>query len=109
MKAIYEGTVYKYLQVICLDKSGKTYNILCSDYDESIDEIKVRTDIKNDELQRGWMGNLSYITLNAKDVVTGKDVDKEVEGSYMDVLLKSVNIWTMTDGEITWEYTFLKK
>ncbi len=103
------NTIYENLNVICRDESN-TYKILeCSGYDESIDEIKIRTVVKNNELKRGWIGDLSYSTGKSIDILTADYVDFVVEDTYQDVLLRSVNIWTIDDGIITWEYTFLKK
>ena len=63
------------------------------------------------------MGNLEYSTHKATEYKIGeydydypKAVDSVVSGKYEDVLLRSVNVWNMDEnGEITWEYTFLKK
>lgn len=102
------NTVHEGLYVTCKD-STKVYDLMCSDYDESIDEIKVRTCIKENKLHRGWIGDLHYKTRRSRDIVTGDDTEFISEDTYKDVLLKSVNIWSIDDGIITWEYTFLKK
>ena len=46
------NTIHRGLDITCKD-STKTYNLMCSDYDENIDEIKIRTCIKENELCRG--------------------------------------------------------
>ena len=46
MDNVFTGTVYKGLDIVCTDKNGTSHSIFCSDYDENIDEIKIRTEIK---------------------------------------------------------------
>lgn len=103
-------TIHDGLNIVCKDTTN-TYEIKeCSGYDESIDEIKIRTVVKNNELKRGWIGDLSYKTRNSRELVDCNNyTDSFAEDIYKDVLLKSVNIWSMEDEIITWEYTFLKK
>lgn len=60
-------------------------------------------------MKRGWIGDLSYSTRKSLDIQTGNDTGIIAEDTYKDVLLRSVNILTVDDGVITWEYTFLKK
>lgn len=102
------NTIHRGLDITCKD-STKMYNLMCSDYDESIDEVKIRTCIKENELCRGWIGDLRYKTRNSREIVTGDDTEFIAEDTYKDVLLKSVKIWSTDDGIVTWEYTFLKK
>lgn len=103
------NTIHENLNIICSDHT-KSYEIReCSGYDENIDEIKIRTVVKNNELQRGWIGDLLYSTRKSIDISTGDETGYIAEDTYKDVLLRSVNIWTVDDGIITWEYTFLKK
>ena len=54
------------------------------------------------------MGDLSYKTYDNIDLFDNYN-DQFAEDTYKDVLLRSVNIWSMEDGFIIWEYTFLKK
>ena len=42
-----------YLMVLCEDDSGKRFEIPCLDYEESYDEIKVRTQFNTTDLKRG--------------------------------------------------------
>lgn len=103
-------TIHEDLSIICKDDIN-TYEIKeCTGYDESIDEIKIRTIVKNNELKRGWIGDLSYKTMTSREILDCNNfTNLFAEDTYKDVLLKSVNIWTMDEGTITWEYTFLKK
>ena len=45
------NVIYKYLDIICKDSSGEEIKIYSYDYDESIDEIKVRTNIRATKLE----------------------------------------------------------
>ena len=102
------NTVHEGLNVIC-KTSDKAYELMCAGYDENLDEIKVRTVVKENELQRGWIGDLYYSTNRSRDIKTGEDTEFIAENTYKDVLLARVNIWDVDDGVVTWEYTFLKK
>lgn len=97
-----------YLKVLCEDDSGKRFEIPCLDYEESYDEIKVRTQFNTTDLKRGWIGNLFYQTQNNKSIETGGNVDEVAERCYINVLLAKVNIWS-SDDVVTWQYTFLKE
>lgn len=97
------------LDVICKDKDDNEYKMFCQNYEESIDEIKVRTQIYTTELRRGWVGDLCYSAWDNRDLETGDRVDLDVTERYKDVLLKSVNVWEIDEGATTWEYTFFKK
>lgn len=100
--------IHNGLTIFCKDENN-IYEIKeCVGYDENIDEIKIRTMVKNTELKRGWTGDLSYKTYDNIDLFDNYN-DSFAEDTYKDVLLRSVNIWSMEDGFITWEYTFLKK
>jgi hypothetical protein len=101
--------VYRYLDIICQDSSGEEIKIYSCDYDESIDEIKVRTNIRPTQLNRGWIGDLTYTTVRAQEIESSKEIEDAAKSEYKDVLLASIIPWTMDEGVITWEYRFLKK
>ncbi len=101
--------VYRYLDIVCKNSSSEEIKMYSCDYDESIDEIKIRTEFRNTKLERGWIGDLSYTTVRAIEVDSANDVENVVKSEYKDVLLASVIPWTMDEGVITWEYRFLKK
>lgn len=103
IEVIYEG-----LEVICKDENN-SLKLMCYGYDENIEEIKIRTIIKQNELKRGWIGDLHYSTYKAFNPFNGKELEEKVEDMYKDVLLTNVKIWSIDDNVITWEYTFLKK
>ena len=103
------NVVHRYLDVTLKCTSSEEIKIYACDYDECIDEIKIRTDIRNTQLDRGWMGDLTYVTVQALELETGKETENVAKSEYKDVLLASIIPWTMEDGVITWEYRFLKK
>lgn len=103
------NVVYRYLDVVCKSVSGEEVKFYAEDYDESIDEIKIRTSIRNDQLDRGWIGDLTYSTVHSYDVESGTEIENVAQSTYNDVLLASIIPWTIDEGVITWEYRFLKK
>lgn len=96
-----------YLKVVCCGETGQ-FEIPCLDYEENYDEIKIRTQVYNTEIQRGWIGNLLYQTQNNKSLETCGNVDEIASCCYINVLLAKVNIWS-SDDVVTWQYTFLKE
>lgn len=103
IKAIHEG-----IDIVCKDENN-SFKLMCYGYDESVDEIKVRTLIKESELKRGWIGDLQYSTYKSLNPLNGKEFEEKAKEKYKDVLLTNVKIWSMDDNVIIWEYTFLKK
>ena len=96
--------------IMCKDKDNIEIKMFCHDYSESVDEIKIKTQVNTTNLKRGWMGDLHYICSDNREITNGdKSVDVEISNSYKDVLLKSVNVCSIDNGVTTWEYTFLKK
>ena len=79
-------------------------------FEDNIDEIVVRTQIVDDKLKRGWIGDLTYTTSPGIDIKDGDISGFGVKDTFYDVLLASVKIWMCDeDSAITWEYRFLKK
>ena len=103
------NVVYRYLDVICKNALGEEIKIYATDYDECVDEIKVRTDFRNDQLDRGWIGDLTYSTVRSYEAETGNESEVVAKSTYNDVLLVSITVYGIDDGVITWEYRFLKK
>lgn len=106
MKAIY-------IDLPCItlkDKSGKTFDLWLNSYNETSDEIYLRTSFRESEVKRGWIGDLSYQTAEGCDMY-GEQIDgSEVLDTYVDVLLASISVYEATPGEpIIFEYRFLKK
>lgn len=48
--------------VVCKDSQGNKYELWCFSYDELENIISIETSIYETELQRGWIGDLSYST-----------------------------------------------
>ena len=101
--------VHRYLNIVCRSTAGEEISLRSVDYDECIDEIKIRTYILNDKLNRGWIGDLTYTTERAYSCEFGEEIEYISTSEYKDVLLASVVPSTRDDGVITWEYRFLKK
>ncbi len=96
------------LIVYCTD-AADAHRLNVVDFTETIDEIEITTQVYNDALQRGWIGELTFQTYKTLDIVSCDDV-QPVRDSYRDVLLASVRVWGANpeDGVI-WKYRFLKK
>ena len=92
------------------DKSGKTFDIWMNSYNEIGDEIWIRTAFREAEVNRGWLGDLSYQTACGYGT-DGKEVEgTEVADTYTDVLLASISVYEAEpNAPIIFEYKFLKK
>ncbi len=103
------NVVYRYLDIVCKSASGEEVKIYSDDYDECIDEIKIITSVRSSQLDRGWIGDLTYSTVRAYDAQSGHEVEVVAQSTYHDVLLTNINVYNVDDGHITWQYRFLKK
>ena len=105
MKIGYVGT-----PLITLKNETGEISMLIHSYDVYGDEIVVKTQLRETDLKRGWVGDMicylpAGINYEGLDVVEGTDV-RDV---YHDILLRSVRIDSAEKQEgITWTYTFLK-
>ena len=95
--------------VICKDNQGNEHDLLCCDYSEFENIINVETSVYDTELQRGWIGDLSYVIPNSIDIETYDEADLTISDTYRDVLLASIVPLANTESVTTWKYTFLKK
>lgn len=100
--------IYRHLDIVCKNVSEEV-KLYATDYTEYIDEIKIRTDIRDDKLNRGWIGDLTYSTKVAYSHETGTEIENVAQSIYTEVLLASITVCSMDEGIITWEYRFLKK
>ena len=100
--------VYRYLDIVCKNESEEI-KLYAIDYDECIDEIKIRADIRDDRLNRGWIGDLTYSTKEAYSCESGMKTENVAQSTYTEVLLASINVYHIDENVITWEYRFLKK
>lgn len=106
MEKIYEGLVH----IVLTDKNGKEFTLKPQSFEEMGDELIVRTHIKNEDFQRGWIGDLKYILNSGIDFAKGEYTDGTEEDTFKDVLLTKVRIWSCEIREaVIWEYVFLKK
>lgn len=102
------NVAYRYLDVVCKNESGEV-KIYANDYDECVDEIKIRTDLRNEQLNRGWIGDLTYSTVKAYNAESATEIENVARSTYSEVLLASITVYSMDEGVIVWEYRFLKK
>lgn len=95
--------------VVCKDKQGNEHKLWAFSYDEFENIISIETSAYETELQRGWIGDLSYSTRENIDVETLDENDFKIIDTYKDVLLTSIKPSASSDGATIWKYTFLKK
>ena len=95
--------------VVCKDSRGDEHNLLCFSYDEFENTITIETSVYNTELQRGWIGDLSYSVNQNIDIETLDDNDFKIIDTYKDVLLTNIVPSASVDKTTVWKYTFLKK
>ena len=98
----------EHLDVVCKNELGEV-KIYAEDYDESTDEVRIRTNIRDDQLNRGWIGDLTYSTRKSYDIESCHQIENIAKSTHNDVLLASVTVYGINDRTITWEYRFLKK
>ena len=96
------------LIVHCTDIAD-AHELKVLNFTETMDEIEITTQVYNDALKRGWIGNLSFQTYRTADLVSCHDAEPVRDG-YNDVLLASVRIWDADpESGVIWKYKFLKK
>ena len=99
--------VAKYLKVQCVD-CASAYELFPSYFDEDDESIEIRTQIYNSELQRGWVGNLSYYGVGCMLQNENEKANTPFH-KYENVLLQNVTIWSCEFNECPmWKYRFLK-
>ena len=94
-------------RVECVDDTC-LYKLRIHEFDESIDSITIRTQIKETDLKRGWIGDLHWYTSKAFNVNCG-DTEYVENDVFRDVILTHIKMYWPTDEPITWEYVFMKK
>ena len=100
--------VARYINVQCVD-CANAYEFVPSYVDEYDDSIEIITEFYNNELYRGWVGDLTYYGV-------GSPIQNEKESAntnrhiFKDVILQNITIYSCEpDGCIVWKYKFLKK
>lgn len=101
---------YKCPRITLTDTIGNWYELYVSSYEEYGDEIVIRTSLKETDLKRGWMGDLTCYMLAGANPENGSDMtDTGYDKKYCDVLLRSVEVDNAErDSVVMWKYTFLK-
>lgn len=100
------------LWITLKDKNGKEYELFAQSYNTYSDNtIEIISQVKNLELERGWIGDMCCCVTGGRDIVNGEIVDKsDIIEVYHNILLKSVKIDSADIDEITtWKYVFDKE
>ena len=108
MEVVYDDKV----KVALTDQMGNNIDFKTLNLYELDDEIRLQTSIINSDLQRGWIGDLTYQAVNGTELFSGnRIVDiQPVENTFQDVLLSRINLLEVQFGRpCIWEYVFLKK
>lgn len=96
------------LKVFCKNDENKC-ELKFPEFYENDTEIKIKTPCYNDDLHRGWIGELSYKTGHGIDLQDYNHFhDIIATETYKDMLLAKINMIN-NNGNIDWEYVFLKK
>ena len=92
------------------DKNGNEIQMLIHSYDVYGDEIVIKTQIRETELVRGWVGDMICYVAAGRDYQNGDVIDgTDIRDVYRDILLRSVKIDSAEMQEaVTWTYTFIK-
>ena len=92
------------------NEAGEEINLLINSYDTYSDEIVLKSNIRETDLKRGWVGDMICYIPAGIDLATGKVVDgTDRRNVYHNVLLRSVEIDSAELQEpVTWVYTFFK-
>lgn len=97
-----------YIKIQCID-CANVHELFPLYIDECDDSIEVRTGIYNNELRRGWMGDLTYYGVGFNIQNENEKVNTN-RHTFKDVILQNVAIWQCeSDSYVMWKYTFLKK
>lgn len=92
------------------NEAGEEINLIIHSYDTYSDEIVLKSNIRETDLKRGWVGDMICYVPAGMNLATGKVVDgTDRRNVYHNVLLRSVEIDSAElQGPVTWVYTFLK-
>lgn len=92
------------------DKDGNEINMLIHSYDVYSDEIRISSQIRETDLQRGWVGDMICYLPAGKDYQHGNVIEgTDIREVYHDILLRSVKIDSAEmQAAVNWVYTFLK-
>ena len=100
--------VARYINVQCAD-CANAYELFPSYIDEYDDSIEIRTGVYNNELHRGWVGDLTYYGVGST-IQNENEKANTNRHTFKDVILQNITIWQCEpDSCVMWKYTFLKK
>ena len=97
------------IKVQCID-CANAHELFPSHIGEYDDSIEVITSIYNNELRRGWVGDLEYygVGFNIRNDTSNEKANTN-RHTFKNVLLQNVVIWSCEpDDCIMWKYRFLK-
>lgn len=84
------------------DSSGNEFNLYSTGIDESFDDFRIVTQVRQPSLKRGCIGDLIFSSKGILD-------DEPFEDIHRDVLLSRIEVWSEELDEPTkWRYIFLK-
>lgn len=98
----------RYINVQCVD-CANAYELVPSYVDEDEDSIEIITEFYNNELRRGWVGDLTYYGVGSP-IQNEKEKANTNRHIFKDVILQNITIWNCEpDSFVMWKYRFLKK
>ena len=104
-KCEHEVTV-RWFRVNCTNKQD-CGTLQITDFTETEHDITIITPYPNEFLKRGWVGNLTYVPMDCRNLSDGSK-NETFTHTHNDVLLKNVSIVNYNGGCPDWKYVFLK-
>jgi hypothetical protein len=94
---------------VLLNNKKDNFEMLAYEINESDDGIEVYSSFFNQNLQRGWVGDLTYHCYKGYVMHTDDEVEDYGLMTIKDVLLRNIQCHQASEHECTlWKYTFLK-
>ena len=103
MQAVFE----RIDQVECVGNK-LSYTLRPCEFEDCIDSIIIRTEIKETDLKRGWTGDLHWFTSKAFSTECF-DTDYIESDVFKDVILTHIKPYYIYGQTVAWEYVFMKK
>lgn len=103
--------VYDKFKIAFKNKNNNEIDFKILSFYETDEEIRIITQIRNENLKRGWIGDLTYETFEGWELDNCDKIPNQVvTETFKDVLLVRINLNEATYGSpCSWEYRFLKK
>ena len=90
------------INAIFKDDSENKFDLYPISIDESTEDIKIITYVRQPSLKRGCIGDLIFSSKSILD-------NEKIEDIHRDVLLSRIELWSEEPDELTeWRYVFLK-